>query len=563
MTLAIAANMRPWWSVLLLLWAAVAITTAFLPEFARAQDRALIVAIDTYEDRRMGNLPKGLAKNDAAKIEKLLTEKLGFNPDQIKVLRNEQATRKAILAAFESWLNPLDPAREQERAAKLKGLDESGALDDKNTKKKKKKSKKRPRKQQPKAYQSFFYFAGFGYLQKDIDGDETDGHDETLVPYDAALNVSGDGTAVTGMITDDEITAALARFKYRHTTLLLDTSHSGLVTRSLNLAGRTMSRTRAPELDDAVRSVATDEWLADHKKEGAFVDARIPGGSLQVWSAVSPTQTALIAGKDDVPNGLFTLLFAEGLDAGNADTNENGIISNVELLKHITAGSRTYCQAFRDRCEMGLKPRLDPAAAHGRSAWVDRKKVTHRKERQLSLKRLKDFLVGDEDSKIEIAQSPDSPVHVGTTGIRYEVVTSEPGYVILLNLTDKGELFQLYPNQYSGGAEATKLHLVQANTPLLVPEKSYGVTLSATEKGEGHIIAIMTPDPVRFDRSVTNRLITAVSHKEAIGFYLARLAAALNDPINHDQVGANTDSARWYVKVLPYEILPRQSAKAP
>ena len=521
---------------------------------ALAQDRALIVAIDDYADKNIADLPGKLAENDAALIEKLLKEKLGFKPDSIKVLRNEKATREAILDAFDTWLNPRDPSARKKKTRKLKGLDESGALASKKKKQKKKKVKWRP---PPKVYRSFFYYAGLGHTQLDLDGDETDGRDEALIPHDAVLRNDGGGSTLDGMILDDQIEQALAQFKYRNVTLVLDTSYSGFVTRNVNLAEKATTRMRVPRMDDTIASIATDDWLVRHKEDGPFANAGIVGGGLQVWSAASATQTALIAGQDDKPNGLFTLLYVEGIATGKADENGNGNISNAELLRHITKGSRAYCQIFQERCELGLTPRLDPPRAFAGSVFIDRKKFTRKHARKLDYDRLLDFLGGFESGKIEITQTPVSPVHVGATGIGYEVMTAEPGYLILLNLTDKGELFQLYPNQFSGTISDARLHLVKANTPLRVPEKSYGITLSATEPGKGHIIALMTPDPVLFDRSVTSRTIASVSSDEAIKVYLARLSAALNHPLNQANADLDTGSARWFLKALPYEVLPK------
>lgn len=528
------------------------VSAASASQAVYAQDRALIVAIDRYADPKLADLPGRLAENDAALIEKLLKEKLGYKPEEIKVLRNEQATREAILGAFDTWLNPRDPSEKARKTVSLKGLDESGALAS-NGKKLKKKVKWKP---PPKTYRSYFYYAGLGYTSPDSDGDERDGRDETFIPHDAVLHVDGESSSIDGMIVDDEIEQALAQFTNRHATLVLDTSHSGLVTRALNLADKPATRMRVPRFDDAIRSMPTEDWLARHKAEGPFANVKIPGGSLEVWSAASPTQTALIAGQDDKPNGLFTILYNEGLSTGNADANTNGIISNAELLRHIATGARAYCKVFSERCEMGLTPRLDPASAFGESAWVDRKTVTHRREREISFQRLKDFLVGFEDGGIHIVQTPASPVHVGATGIGYEVTTTKPGYVILLNVTEKGELFQLYPNQFSGTEAEAKLHLVKANTPLVVPEKSYGITLSATEPGKGHIVALMTPDPVVFGVPVTSRTISSVTSDEAIPVYLAHLSATLNHPINQANPETDTAAAHWYMSALPYEILP-------
>lgn len=529
---------------------------------AAAEDRALVVVIDNYADTKIADLPSKLADNDAAAVEKILTGKLGFKKKQIRILKNEQATREAILKAFQTWLNPDHPDIEKSKPRSLIGLEESGALNKTNNKKKPNKSaKKKKRKWQPppKTYRSYFYFAGLGSTEADANGDEKDGRDETLVPYDAKLEEQTMG--LTGGISDDEIDAALKQFKYRNVTLVLDTSHSGIVTRKLNLQEKSAVRMRVASAEHSARSVESDGWLSLHKQEGPFASAKVPGGSLEVWSAASATQTALIAGPDAVPNGLFTLLYVEGLESGKADFNGNGIISNAELLHHVKQGSRLYCKAFTERCEMGLTPRLDPAEAYARSAWVDRKKVKRRKERSLSFDRLKDFLAGYKDGELEIAQTPASPVHVGTTGIRYEVTTSQPGRLVLLNLTEDGSLFQLYPHPYRGAGAQARLSLVKAGTPLRVPEVSYGVTLSATEAGKGHIVALMTPDDVKFDKSVTSRVIASVSSDEAIGHYLARLSAALHRPVHQGAPESNTGSASWFMKSLLYEVLPKKLPK--
>jgi hypothetical protein len=357
-------------------------------------------------------------------------------------------------------------------------------------------------------------------------------------------------------VLDDEIAALLWDFSRRHVTLVLDTSHSGILTRSRNLAAKEIERGRVPHITGAVRNIYAAENMKAHKGEGAFVDVHIPNGSMTVWSAASPTQAALIAGQDDAPQGLFTLLYVEGLSTGAADANANGIISNAELLRHVKDGSAVYCTAFRERCEMGLRPRLDPSDAYGKSAWVNRKKVTHVRERRLTLSRLTDFLGKLEDGKIEIEQTPPSPLRVGVDGIRYEVISSTSGYLVLLNLTARGKLFQLYPNQYSGNDQNGYAGALRANAPLAVPEESYGVSFSATEADKGHIIAVVTPDPVRFGTAVTKRAIASVSPDEAIKVYLAGLSAALNRPTNTDSSQANTGSASWSVKAMPYEILP-------
>ncbi len=547
------------WTQLLRFIGAVFLIAAASANDAMAQDRALVIAIDSYADARLSGLPASLAKNDSQSIEQLLTTKLGYKKEDVKVLRNGQATRQAILSAIETWVNRIDPkaAKPGGGQSQLIGLEESGALNKPVSKKRKKRRVRKKYVPPPKVYRSFIYFSGLGYFRPDTDGEEKDGVDEGLVPYDAKVTSANGSGTIEGMILDEDLASALKKMSRRHVTIVLDTSTSGFFTRSTNLASKAIARSRTPPLVGAVRNL-TQSGMDLHKQEGAFVDAEIPRGSLTVWSAVSSTQTALIAGPDDVPMGLFTLLYVEGISEGKADTNDNGIISNAELLRHVNKGSASYCAAYKERCEMGLRPRLDPPRAFGKTAWVDRKRVTRARERHLSVSRVMDFLGTTRESNIKIEQLPPSPVPQGTDDIRYQIVSPTSAFLVLLNLTQEGKIFQLYPNQFAGKDEDGYGGLLAADTPLRVPAAESGVKLTATEPGKGHIIAVVTPDPVKFDEAVTDRVITSVSRNEAMSVYLARLAAGLHHPMNTESLQTNTSMSRWSVVAMPYEIVSKK-----
>lgn len=538
-------------------WRIFAAVFAFAIAFAAdavAENRALIISLDSYADPKLSGSPSGLAKNDAASIRKLLIEKLGYKPRQIKTLRNKQATKAAILTAIAKWLGPVPPGAAGPK--KLKGLDESGTLKKKQTGKKKRRARKKKRKPRSRTFRSYLYYSGLGYVQRDTDGDERDGLDETIIPFDARVSEIGGVDQISGMISDDELSEAIGKFTGRHTTLVFDTSHAAPPARGEGSAGEEILRLRSPRLNSAAAKISESPAGAPQRGEGGLVETAIKRGSLTLWSAASAGQTALIAGEDSVPRGLFTLLYVEGLMEGKADANANGIISNAELLRHVMDGSSAYCRASRHRCKLGLRPRLDPADAFGRTAWVNRKKVTRARERRLSVTRLADFLGARTQTDFELKQIPPSPLKVGISDIRYQLLSPSRGYLVLLNLTARGELFQLYPNQYAGKDENGFGGQLKANVPLLVPEDSYGVRLSATVPEKGHIVAIVTADPVRFDASVTDRSIASISADEAIPVYLARLAAALHAPSGIRSEKSKSGPVRWSVVTLPYEILP-------
>ncbi len=130
----------------------LAVLLSFYPSFSHtATKKALLVGINTYEKlpfysnllgRQVTNLRGSV--NDVNSMKRLLISQYGFRAEDVQVLTNSQATRNAILNAFERWL--IHGTREGDLA--------------------------------------FFYFSGHGTQIPDQNGDEDDGMDEALCPYD-------------------------------------------------------------------------------------------------------------------------------------------------------------------------------------------------------------------------------------------------------------------------------------------------------------------------------------------------------------------------------------------
>lgn len=107
-----------------------------------ATNRALIVGIGEYDTDKTG-----WEKLHGDKDLDLLSETLitvGFDKDNIYTLKNEQATKRGILAALKYLAEVTRPG---------------DVL--------------------------MFHFSGHGQPVKDLNGDETNGNDESIVPYDA------------------------------------------------------------------------------------------------------------------------------------------------------------------------------------------------------------------------------------------------------------------------------------------------------------------------------------------------------------------------------------------
>ncbi|HTY63437.1 MAG TPA: caspase family protein [Acidobacteriota bacterium] len=152
--------------------------------------RALLVGINDYINPKIPDLRGTLT--DIFGMAMVLKEQFGFAEDQIQILSDHQATRAAILSA-------------------LKKLVEISGPND----------------------TIYFHFSGHGSQVRDLNGDEPDRMDETIVPADGRMRGVPD-------IIDDEIGEILSRLKTAHVVLVFDSCHSGTITRGFDLRARTL-----------------------------------------------------------------------------------------------------------------------------------------------------------------------------------------------------------------------------------------------------------------------------------------------------------------------------------
>jgi hypothetical protein len=152
---------------------------------------ALIVGVD--DQLQPENYSISVLKgptNDVKLIRRLLVERYDFKDDgnHILTLTGKNATKKAIADAFKSQL--IDKAKANSDAVTL------------------------------------FYFSGHGSQQDDVNNDESDGTDETLVAYDSRGKGGHD-------IVDDEIAEWFDSLSVhtKNAIFILDSCHSGTGTR--------------------------------------------------------------------------------------------------------------------------------------------------------------------------------------------------------------------------------------------------------------------------------------------------------------------------------------------
>ncbi len=182
------------------------------------QKKALVVAIGNYPKSSGFNSIHSI--NDIPLIQNALL-KLGFKEQDIRIIKEDEATKKNIINALEHVL--------------LNSI-QSGDI-------------------------AFFHFSGHGQQLVDIDGDELDGLDETLVPYDASIHFDPKVYEGENHITDDQLRHVFSKIRNKlgpkgHFLTTFDACHSGTATRHIGIARGT----------DIVMAATSNQTIAKKKK---------------------------------------------------------------------------------------------------------------------------------------------------------------------------------------------------------------------------------------------------------------------------------------------------------
>lgn len=479
------------------------LAAALAPLPALAAKRALVVSIDNYIDpqaRLQG------AVNDGRNIQKLLTGTLGFAPDQVKMLLDRDATRAGILGTFQSWLvNGTGPGDEV-----------------------------------------FFYYSGHGLQVPDVSGDEQDGLDEALAPADVKVGPSG----FVNVILDDEIEALLDRLRDRQVTMMIDSCHSGTISRGA--FGAPEGSRSYPLAGITLPPPPTTRAVQEHRQGKAFLESK-PGRV--VWSAVAPYQLALEERQGKPVGGVFTNRFVRGLAEKMADRNGDGVVTYAELHDYVLRESDAYCR--RAGCPAGLTPMLEaprallPKGVAGpvplTPAAASPAPVSPAPPPQPVQTAASALLGTDNPGNVAIRILPGPDVRLGQT-VRFEITSGVDGALVVFDVNAAGQLVQIFPNSFSD--RTNKSGRIAAGRPLTIPDPTYGFEFTASEPaGQGQLIALVLQDPVDLGALLTrNRALQPVP---APVDHMADLAARLRRPWTQD---TTTRPIRWSMTATTYRI---------
>ncbi len=417
-----------------------------------AEDRALLIGVGRYRISE-ADLP-GVDQDLAMMREVART--LGFAESQIKVLVDSEATLDGIRDAIDRWL--VRPTTAGDRV--------------------------------------LFYHSGHGSRVPDASGDERDGSDEALLPFDfedLALVAGGGaagGQAVGGrprpgraplrnVLLDDELGRLLAAIPARQVVVLVDSCHSGTMNRSLGGRFRPKSY-RYPGMPPAARGSLTADAL-ERRESIVLLSAARPEEDAQTsQSGALFTRGVWRAVRDAEARRHLTL---EQLQLA-AESYIRQEVGSREDLAHrpMLSGSQGLRSINLFLPERELRVAVAPASAAAAATTAAG-----------DLWRRLEHLVRGAGQPLAVAAS--SPAYRAGESLELSVVVRGDGYLHVLNVAeDDGELVVLYPNRYQTE------HRVARGETVRVP--AYGRYRWPARLPPGRqrqrnlVVAIQTPEPL-------------------------------------------------------------------
>ena len=467
-----------------------------------ARRRALIIGIEKYRHFK----PMLGPVNDALHMASFLTEHTVFQKNDVRLLLDEQATRANILSSIKNWL--------------IGGT--------------------RP------GDEVFLFFSGHGFFQPDTNGDEHDKRDETLVPFDAAVDYRSRPINVNGMIVDDEISVLMRQLSGRRVQVIIDACHSGTSTRG---ALDNWQYIKTPRLPDGTPLQAARTRGASGVTNESFLISK--NSDMTIWTAVRAEQKALIDQEAEDDHGsVFTRRFLWGVRDRKADQNRDGIVTVKELHEYVIEESQAYCKRHSDVCGLGLSPQLQVSETQLDDQAFTVTTSLHNDalvNKPLSNAIAKDIFIETkiqsetkERSAIRLNIAPGTKLALGDE-LDILVESDHDGDLVVLDINAVGDLVQIFPNARSISSGVS--NRIEAGKPVRLPGDNAGFRFRTTAPvGSGLLVAIVSDNNSQLRRFASFHKDLSVVQRPLA--YLLEVAETLRN-----------STSGWHTKTLEYEIV--------
>ncbi|MBK6997350.1 MAG: caspase family protein [Lewinellaceae bacterium] len=248
---------------------------------------ALIIAVGDYPEQ--SGWQKINSSNDAVLVHDVLLRQ-GFKEKDITILKDADATRKGILRAIQKHL--IDAAKPGDVL--------------------------------------YFQFSGHGQQVADDNGDELDGFDEAIVPFDSPMRFGEGGYTGQNLIRDEEIGQLFIQARKRiglkgNLLVILDSCHSGTGTRAMAIA-RGTDRIMADSnyIAQHINKAPENEMLRIENAEGLAPMVAFFGASAQQLNFETRDERGISMGS-------LTYAFCKKLGQANSSTTYRGLFDQIRL----------------------------------------------------------------------------------------------------------------------------------------------------------------------------------------------------------------------------------------
>ena len=171
--------------------------------------------------------------------------------------------------------------------------------------------------QAPENATVLIFYSGHGSQQRDTNGDEADGYDETIVPWDYGRRQM--------FIVDDELREWLSSVRATKVVLIFDSCHSGTMERGAMTASLLTTGTRATEPH------LTDGMASDFSQAGS--SRNTTAWKELVISAAPPDEPAYESSR--ISGSVLTHYLLQAL-AGSGDANHDAWVTAQEAFQFAT-----------------------------------------------------------------------------------------------------------------------------------------------------------------------------------------------------------------------------------
>jgi uncharacterized caspase-like protein/Tfp pilus assembly protein PilF len=236
---------------------------------------AVVIGISAYKNP---NLRLRYAAEDARQVRNSLITFGRFKEDNVRLLTDDEATRENIRKNIEGWL--------KRKIAKKDDL-------------------------------VLVYFSGHGTQIIDTDGDEIDGLDECLVPWDVDIDDN------SSLISDDEFAYWIRNLQSERVLIIFDNCFSGGAAREKGIL-----------LPGMKGGKVEDDFSRDLARE-------VPRHGTALLAASKPEQVSFES--DEFKNGVFTHYLIEAISP-SADNNLDGMIDAHELFYYVRQKTLEYSE---------------------------------------------------------------------------------------------------------------------------------------------------------------------------------------------------------------------------